>query len=129
MHFLTEISASNEKNMQLDIFRDNGEVLLQIFKSEDVKNWNIEFDVTKEALIFQLLFNKNKTENSANLSRFLNSSLSKNFQRVEFYKQETYFATFPYTIGLEIIQSTINQLISEVYNLEVMTTRATLKAY
>ena len=128
-HFLQKMLTSTEKNIQLDIFRENGEVLLQIFKSDDVKNWDVDFVVTQNALVFQLLFNGGKTDNKANQKRFLEAEISEDFEKVEFYNQETYFANFPITMGIETIENIVGRTIAEVYDLELLDIHVTLNAY
>lgn len=127
--FLNEIIISSEKNLQLDIFRINGQVLLQIFKAEDVARWGTDFKVESNALVFQLLFNNGKTDNSRNLERFKESNSFMDFEFVEFYKQNNYFLNVPTRIGVLAIMEKIVEIINVVYGLSFEETKATLNAY
>ena len=126
---LNEMIASSEKNLQLDIFRMNGQVLLQVFKAEDVGKWDTQFKVRSDSLVFQLLFNKGKTDNQDNLERFKESMLFKDFEFVEFFKQTNYFSNVPIANGVISISEKIMKIINVVYGLRIDEARITLNAY
>lgn len=78
---LRKISTSNENNIQLDFFRENGQVLAQIFRQKNVKKWGGEVLVKDDGLIMELNFNDEKLNNKTNLIRFKESKFYNLFQQ------------------------------------------------
>ncbi|MFD0991668.1 hypothetical protein [Tenacibaculum geojense] len=112
-NFLT----SNEKNLQLDFFRDNGQVLLQVYKQYDVNNWDLEFYSTDiNSIVIEIHFHKDKTNNELNFMRFKKSELSKKFIELEknsyFYRLESKTSKNEF---IEFIFNTIN-IVYEIKN-------------
>lgn len=121
---------SNERNMQLDIFRKNGEVLLQIFKQTDVKGWGLGINITdNKGFVVQLLFHKDKTRNEENYKSFQNSSCFNNFEKINFHGQNAYFMGIPSKIGLDSFESEIYNILNQVYSFSDESFDVTLNAY
>lgn len=119
---------SNERNLQLDFYRKNGEVLLQIFKGYDVNLWEVDIETLENDIVYQLLFHKDKTANNDNLKRFKHSALFSDFKKVNFYNQNAYFYSVP--IGSsEEIKSKIFEILELIYDLGSNQVRYTLNAY
>lgn len=119
---------SKERNLQLDFYRKNGEVLLQIFKGYDVNLWKVDIETLENDIVYQLLFHKDKTANNDNLKRFKHSALFSDFKKVDFYNQNAYFYSVP--IGFsEEIKSKIFEILELIYDLGSNQVRYTLNAY
>lgn len=67
--------------LQLDVFRENGQVILQGFKLKAVKEWGwkVPIDQNAKGMLVNLRFDKAKTNNSDNFSRFLESDFYEKF--------------------------------------------------
>src|SRR5699024_10234763 len=108
---------SKEKNIQLDFYRENGEVLLQIFKGYDVSLWEVDLEFLKnDNIVYQLLFHKDKTNNDGNLKRFEDSFMYSNFKKVDFYNQEAYFYVQSINLPKEL-ENKISEILNEVYDI------------
>ncbi len=107
---------NNESNAQLDVFRDNGQVILQIYKYKDVKKWNIGIDFgLHDGYVFELLFTSSKTDNSSNKDRFNSSSRRDTFVKFDKIKEDSYFAFLPADIELNDLSRFINDILLDVY--------------
>lgn len=119
---------SGVRGLQFDFFQ-NSQVVLQIFKGYDVINWQFKpKEVNKNEIVFQLLFNNGKDNNKQNLIKFKNSSLFKNFEYVNFYKQDSYFLCMDLVDESKLIYY-IEEIIKEVYSFDIHSVQLTLKAY
>jgi len=120
---------SKEKNIQLDFYRENGEVLLQIFKGYDVSLWEVDLEFLKnDNIVYQLLFHKDKTNNDGNLKRFEDSFMYSNFKKVDFYNQEAYFYVQSINLPKEL-ENKISEILNEVYDIGLDQIKLTLNAY
>lgn len=120
---------SNEKNIQLDFYRKNGEVLIQLFKGYDVSLWDIDMEsLKKDDTVYQLLFHKDKTNNDENIKRFEGSFLFSDFKKVDFYNQNTYFYVQPTNFSQEV-ENKIIEILNVVYDLGSNQIKFTLNAY
>lgn len=119
---------SGVRGLQFDFFH-NSQVVLQIFKGYDVINWQFKpKEVKNNEIVFQLLFNNGKDNNKQNLIKFKNSSLFKNFEYVNFYKQESYFLCMN-LIDENKLVFYIEEIIKEVYSFDIHSVQFSLKAY
>lgn len=119
---------SDVRGLQFDFFQ-NSQVVLQIFKGYDVINWQFKpKEVNNNEIVFQLLFNNGKDNNKQNLIKFKNSSLFKNFEYVNFYKQDLYFLCMDLVDENKLIYY-IEEIIKEVYSFDIHSVQLTLKAY
>ncbi len=106
--------SSKERNLQLDFFRDNGQVLLQLYKQYDVNTWGIDFSSSDlDASVLELRFHKDKSNDKENNQRFVNSSLFMEFNLVE---KNTYFMRISSGTDSRGIEDKILNIIKEVYN-------------
>ena len=120
---------SKERNIQLDFYRKNGEVLIQLFKGYDVNLWDIDMEaIKKNDTVYQLLFHKDKTNNDENIKRFESSFLFSDFKKVEFYNQNTYFYVQSANFSQEV-ENKIIEILNEVYDLGSNRIKFTLNAY
>ena len=128
---LNKLQFTLEKNVQLDFFRYNGEVLLQIFKGSDVKHWEIDLEILNDkCFVFQVLFHKNKTNNDLNYDRFISSNLNNEFEKIPFHGQLAFFSLVPFDLLNENqIQEKIVKLIIKLYNINTSEFYFTLNAY
>lgn len=124
------IIFSNEDNIQLDIFRKNGQVLSQLYKQRDVKKWDYDILMAKDnGLILELNFNKAKTDNKNNYLRFKESSYHNKFKQFEKVKENSYFLGIEIDQPIENIEFLINDIISTVYLIGYNEYYFTVKAY
>src|SRR5690625_7880620 len=83
--------------MKINIFDENENILLQIFKGSDVYLWEKEFKRAvldkemNESFIFLIQFNEVKENNLLNLCRFKESDWSSRFYKKKLYGQKFYF--------------------------------------
>ena len=128
---LLEILKNNkEPNAQLDIFRDNGQVLIQIYKQRDVLTWGLDIKLEDtEGIVIEILFNKIKKNNNANYLRFINSELFTHFIKIDNVKHDTWFAVFSSKWQTEEIFNFIINLINDVYKLKNSEIKFNLNAY
>ena len=121
---------SNERNLQLDIFRKNGEVLLQMFKQSDVTKWGLDIKVADDmGFVVQLLFHKNKTGNKESYQRFLESNCFNDFKKIDFHGQNAYFMGIPSGVSLDVIEEKLHKILSRVYSFNDDSFDVTLNAY
>ncbi|UOX34827.1 hypothetical protein LXD69_04785 [Flavobacterium sediminilitoris] len=120
---------SQEKNLQLDFFRENQQVLLQIFKGYDVKNWKIAFESDNDDLILMIHFHKDKIDNKLNLERFKNSKWYNDFERVIMQGEVQYYLKSRTAHDSNILEIEIRELINIVYSLSFEKVAFTLNAY
>lgn len=105
------------KGLQLDFFRENNEVLLQLFKGYDVVNWDIDYVVDYNDVVFCLHFHKAKTNNFINFERFLNSNISNLFTLIKEQGQFMYYANLSSNIGVSALENEVRGIIDIVYDL------------
>jgi hypothetical protein len=127
--FLTRFIELNEKNLQLDFFCRK-QVILQIFKMDDVKNWgkNIEQYVQGD-LVIELTFNKHKIDNSNNKQRFINSDLKDTFKKIDDIQQDSYWLGLNSSSGINQIQKEMLSIIHNVYKIDNEPVEFTLNTY
>ena len=111
--FIDSFINSKERNLQLDIFRENKQVLFQLYKQYDVNRWEIRYDsIDLDSSVLELRFNREKTSNKKNKERFETSEAIKNFDLVE---KDTYFRRFDSDMDAEEIENEIIHLLKVVY--------------
>lgn len=55
------LKFTKEPGTQLDLFRENGQVIIQIYKQRDVLTWGLEIYLDDpDGLVLEVLFNKAK---------------------------------------------------------------------
>lgn len=121
--------SSREKGLQLDLFRNNGQVLLQLFKGYDVVNWGIGFVPRGDDLVMMLHFKKHKTDNDLNYQRFLGSNIFARFQRVQVQGEEMYYSKSSTTEDAAILELEVREIIEKVYQFGTEKVTFSLKAY
>lgn len=113
---LAILMDSNESNMQLDIFRRNGNILLQGYRYEDVKKWGLEIDFgNTDGVVFELMFSPAKAGNHLNLERFENSVFKEKFKSFERVSQNSCFCFFSTQTSINDISRSISDLLNTVY--------------
>jgi len=116
---LLELKTSREKNVQLDLFRENGQVLLQLYKQSDVNNWGYNINLTDEkGLVLELSFNNAKQNNKYNFKRFKESIYIESFRTFPKVEQNSFFIGFSGHESVEYIVSHVLDIIKTVYELE-----------
>lgn len=128
---VTTFLSSSERGLQLDFFRKNGEVLLQVFKGVDVKSWPIDIGIRdSNCVVFQLLFNKQKTGNSENLKRFLEEKVFRDYEKVDFHGQNAYFKHLPISFdSYHLFEEEVQRVVEKIYCLDFGEVEFTLNAY
>ncbi|MFW5700938.1 MAG: hypothetical protein ACOCWM_04535 [Cyclobacteriaceae bacterium] len=104
------------KNIQLDIFRSNGQVLLQVYRLSDVKEWGLIDTSNEEGYLIELTFNKSKTSNRNNKERFMFSEYKEKFHRFDKIPEDSYFYFVPKQIDSTEFSNLIMKLIKDVYD-------------
>ncbi|HLS11660.1 MAG TPA: hypothetical protein VK050_05825 [Flavobacteriaceae bacterium] len=123
MKYLDSFKKTKRKLMQIDIFDENENILLQIFKGSDVYLWEKEFKRAvldkeiNESFIFLIQFNEVKENNLLNLCRFKESDWSSRFYKKKLYGQKFYFHILPFDDS-KIIEVKIRDILRTVYNLQ-----------
>lgn len=122
---------SNEKGLQLDFFRKNGQVLLQVFKGYDVEGWDIDLVLPDEdSVVIELHFHKNKTDNKANLDQFMQSGFFNEFEKVDLKDQDNaFFSIVIHNQDGEALEDKLHNIIAEIYSLDGEEVGFTLNAY
>lgn len=129
-NYIEILKSSKEPRIQLDFFRDNGQVLIQIFKQRDVLTWGLDIDlVDSNGLIIELAFNKAKKSNKQNYIRFTESEIFKNFTYCEKGRENSYFAGIPSKWSTKEIYNFISKIINEIYDIGNSSITYTLNAY
>lgn len=119
--------SSKERDLQLDFFRSNGQVLLQVYKQYDVNKWDLEFNSTdKNATVLEICFHRDKTDNKENFDRFCKSDYCKDFLELE---KNSYFYRIESTTSSEKVKDFLLKLIFSIYKLEDKKIEFTLNAY
>lgn len=115
---LIQFVQSNQSNLQFDFYSRN-QIVLQIYKINDVKNWGfgIEKQIIQD-LIVELTFNKQKIDNSKNKERFLKSNLFDCFYKFDTVKEDSYWTGIDSKHDLEKIENQILGIIDTVYSLK-----------
>lgn len=105
-----------DQNLQIDFYRGNGQVILQVFKYSDVKKWGIGIDFGNyEGVVFELTFSKSKTNNEQVYMKFINSELFSQFKKFVSIKQDSFFSFIPFDLGNFEIEKFITTLLNELY--------------
>lgn len=107
---------SDEKNLQFDFFRDNGQVLFQLYKQYDVNTWDLNFESNDlNSTVIELRFHEKSTNNKLNFERFQNCSHKNKFIQVS---KDSYFMNVKSgIISTDLIQI-IQELIREIFSYE-----------
>ena len=103
---------SIETNIQLDIFH-NGEVLLQVYKTNDVLKWKNDVKVEVGDIILELCFNKNKKR--SNYDKFKKSIFFDSFKKVDLEGGDVFWKQI--NSEHENLELTIVQLLSDVFEI------------
>lgn len=119
--------SSLEKGIQLDYLRANNQVLIQFFKSYDVKSWDAPFEIEHDSIICLLIFNQYKDENKECFNKFENHEIFKRFKAIEFYRQNVFYASL--TNHKDSLCFFKEVLLKEVFSLKEGEYFFTLKAY
>ncbi|CAM1351018.1 hypothetical protein [Tenacibaculum halocynthiae] len=115
------------KNLQLDVFRSNGQVLMQLYKQRDVNLWDLNFDFPDDkAIVIEVSFHKDKLDNSKNLSNFKSSKLFEKFTEVE---KNDYFLRLRGNTDTIEVYKVVMKIVNDVYSLKNEYINYTLNAY
>ncbi|MBT33128.1 MAG: hypothetical protein CMO01_26000 [Thalassobius sp.] len=124
------MEQSRERNLQFDFFRNNGQVLFQVFKQSDVKKWEVKFDLDDgKGFIIIMIFNRSKIDNTSVFDIFQKNAIFKHFHKIDFYKQNTYYMNFPSSSELFELNKVINNLINEIFEIDDLGYYYTMNAY
>ncbi len=130
INLLEILKNTKEPKAQMDIFRDNGQVLIQIYKQRDVLTWGLDIKLEDaEGIVIEILFNKAKINNNANYLRFINSEFYTNFTKIDNEKHDIWFAVFSSKWQTKELFDFIINLIDDVYRLKNSEIKFTLNAY
>ena len=121
---------NDESKIQMDVARGDGSILLQIFKSYDVKNWtNLKVaDKKEEGFYVVIFFSNSKFDNKNNLKRFKSSKLSSKFTKFG-KKFIAYYLHFPENIETTDMVLFLRELIGEIYIINNETITLTVNSY
>lgn len=130
LQFIEIFVNSNEQKIQLDIFRDS-QVILQIYKLEDVKHWGLDIEsYIEREFIIELTFSKSKISNSENLKRFEYSEWFKKFVKIDNITENSYWFGINKNIDIKEFEQIIFSLLDSVYEFnDNETVEFTVKAY
>ncbi len=121
---------NTEQNVQLDIFRENGQVLMQVYKQKDVTKWELGVElVDKNGFVIEITFHPNKSKNKENIKRFLESELYKKFNKYDSIEQNSYFIGIPSNWNIKNIEDIILKILSDIFNMKIKNIHFTLNAY
>ncbi|XLS28400.1 hypothetical protein ACJD0Z_14480 [Flavobacteriaceae bacterium M23B6Z8] len=120
---------SDEKGLQLDFFRDDGQVLLQIYKGNEVATWNKVYVIDENELLLLLRFHKSKTDNESNFNRFMSLNTFTQFRKIKDQNQIFYYQPVSATTKIPMLQRKILDIIFDVYDLRSNQFSFTLNAY
>lgn len=127
-HLLRIIRKSKERNIQLDFFRKNGEVILQIYKQKDVSTWSNDINLTdSQGLVLDLYFHENTINNNENFERFKNSIYFERAFKPVNPEYNSYFIGVESSMKLNRVLLIIKDIIINIY--EIKDFEYTLKAY
>lgn len=107
-------------NLQINFFRENGLIILQVFKGNTVKNWGEKLPKLKSdnQLVFCLHFNDGKTNNVYNYERFKTSKWNDLFIEV---KDEGWLGYVSDSDSVTQVHEMISNIIKDIYDLEEFT--------
>jgi len=113
--------TSKETGLQFDFFdAKSGEVLLQIFKGDDVAVWNLDFDVSKDHIVFLLNSSPLKTVQGVDQSVVLgNSDIRQEFSRVLLLDGGDAFLMKKVINSKSVLLKTIRLILISVYGPKV----------
>jgi hypothetical protein len=111
--FIRSFYNSTERNIQLDIFHD-GEVLLQVYKTNDVLKWKSDVKVENGDVILELCFNKNKRR--SNYDSFKNSDFLDSFKSVDLEGGDIFWKQI--NSESESLEFIIIELLSDVFKIK-----------
>lgn len=106
------------ERFQLDFTRKDGQILLHVFKSPAVKNWDVQFDAGESPFILTLHFHKDKFNNDLNFEKFKKSDLFHKFEEVEFDGEVMFFGKSNARTRKELTAD-IREVIRKVYGMEL----------
>lgn len=116
-NLISTFLRSKEKGLQLDFHKENEEVLVQLFKQKDMKNWELKFDLANpnDGYCFFIFFNKYKTKNEINLENFKNSKYFDSYIFSTSQGNDTYYKMDDVLSASHIKKHCLN-IIEEIYN-------------
>jgi hypothetical protein len=124
------LKKSHETGIQLDFFRNNGQVLLQSFKQINVISWKLDIiNIESEGLIIVIDFHKDKDNNTENYKRFIDSDLFVLFKKLDFFKRNSFYTEVSGSLSCKEIENFIHKIIFNIYNIDFNNVKFTLKAY
>ena len=128
-NLLSTFIQSTESNLQLDFYSRN-QIILQIYKLNDVKNWNygIENYISYD-LVVELTFNKNKIENKENKQRLLKSEIYSDFIKIDTVETDSYWSGINKKLSINLVYLRIQDIINTVYDLKDEPVEHSLTAY
>ncbi|MBN2613154.1 MAG: hypothetical protein JXB00_16495 [Bacteroidales bacterium] len=127
---LRTILNSSEKNIQIDFFRENGQVIAQIYKQKDVKKWALGIElVNDQGLIIELNFNNAKLNNKLNYNRFKKSKFYNQFQKFQLVKENSYFLGINDNKLTGSIIDLLHEVFLTVYQITPINYKYTVNAY
>lgn len=86
------IQMVHTKNLHLNIYRQNNEVLAQLYNVSDFNSWDLGIGFpNKNGAVLELTFSLDKTSNSQNFDKFKNSKYWNDFKTSEKINEDSYF--------------------------------------
>jgi len=124
------LKFTKEPGTQLDLFRENGQVIIQIYKQRDVLTWGLEIYLDDpDGLVLEILFNKAKKNNNENYARFIKSELFNHFAKINSIKEDSYFAVISSSWSTDKILNFVNEVVTYIYDLNNSEIKYSLNAY
>lgn len=109
---------TKELKIQLDILRNNRQLLIQVYKQKDIINWKNTFSITDlEGCVLLIHFHKSKTNNSENFIRFKSCELYNDFVSVDFFGRDFFFLGIKSTCDLKQFNFLISRILKDIYSL------------
>jgi len=127
---IEEFQTSFERKIQLDLFRESGEVLLQVFKGYDVLNWKFDIgEIQQTDSIFLMFFKPSRKNNENDYERLLNTEYLKDFVEVTDSDRQLFFLKVKGSESSILLHQKVEQVISDVYELPLTETNFTLRGF
>lgn len=117
--FLTAIDLvldSPNRNLHLNVFRQDGQILAQLYNNQDFKKWNlIETPFVQNGIVLELRFSESKTDNEENFRRFKALRQENSFIPSTDVSDFSFFKLFPDSLGSAAIEVESRKFIEFVY--------------
>ncbi len=102
--------------VHFNIYRRNGDVISQMFRCKDVRNWNWPINIAdNKELILVLQFESKKKNNRKNYNSFKSSIFFQDFIRISHYDIPTFAYFIPYGRTVDEIYKLLIEILNDVY--------------